>query len=368
MLVRPRLIVAAIAAVLVAASCGGDDGGASSDGGLVVASLAEVPSAVLDDTDELVQIHLADLDAASEVADLDRPTLDDGEDAFGDWFGALSGLRDAPVFVPRLELHEGELFGESGAVVDELGWSILEVERFVEVSSPPVRFTVVRGEGVAPAEGLVEVADGVLAIGEGEDLEIGVEARTAARPLGRPLRLRADADAVAVSLTTDPVTAWRGDQPTLADSALFADAARALDEVEVVAAALVQGAARPVASSAIGIADPDELRELLGASAIGARFPVVGLGWYAVDGAAMVRVVYVFTDEGTAEAQAPIIEALFADGTSIVNGVPMSDLVELRSVDAEGSLVVVDVGLPDGRPPSTVLSMLQQGEIVFLVG
>ncbi|MEM9713868.1 MAG: hypothetical protein AAGA17_16740 [Actinomycetota bacterium] len=367
MLVRSRLIAALAAATLAATACGADDGGASDPSGLVSEALTEVPAVVLDDADDGIQLVVGDLVAAAEVAGLERTPADDIAEA-GDWLGALSGFGDAPIFVPSIELHEPEIALLAGEdFVSELGWSFARVERFVELSAPPARLTVVRGEGIAPADGLDEVG-GALSVGAGADFELDPDVRSFVRPLGRPLRLRADDDAVVVSLSTAAALAWRSDEATLADDPLYADAASSLDEVGVVAAMLFPGLARPVASVATGVLDPDEAGELLGAPAIDAPFLMTGLGWYAVDGDARARVVYVFTDADTASAQVPLIEELVVSGVSLVSGEPIAELVTLDAIAADGQVVALDVAFPAGRPPSTVLSMYRSGEIIFLAG
>lgn len=369
MLVRPRLIAALLVAALVAAACGGDGdvevSGSTTGDGLVARALTEVPASLFGG-DVRVELYVGDLTAATEAAGLSRPGSADDVEGLRDWLGPLAGVGDAPVFVPVPELHRFETTGMQSAT-DELGWSIVDVETFVEAGGPLNRFTVVRGEGIAPVAGLVEGIGGVLSLGEGEDLDTDPERRSAARPLGRPLRLRADGDAVAVSLTTDAALVWRTDDERLADSPRFVRIADALDEVGVVSAAVLEGAATPVASLGVAAADPDELLELLGTPALTAPFLATGLGWYVDDGDAMVRIAYSFSDAATAEAQLPVIEELFTNASSVVTGQPMSDLLLLRSAATTERLAVVDVAMPDGRPPSVVLLMLLQGETIFLV-
>ncbi len=358
---RRGLILGAAVAALLAAGCGdGDDGGPASSRGLVVEALGEIPASVLDEADRIVQLHVGDLAVATELAGLERPGSSDDRDGFAAWLGPLTGVGDSPVFVPLPVLHQPESFGDGAAVADELGWSLVDVDRFVEFDSPPVRFTVLRGDDVSPADGLAEDGDGVRSIGDGEDLASDIEARSAARPLGRPLRIRSDGDAVAVSLTTEAAQAWRGDGPTLADLPVLAGAAEALDEVGSVGAVLVRGDSFSVAGFALAadVAEPGE-----GGPFVSSPFGVVGLGWYVEDDEPMVRIVYAFA-EGGGDARVAATEELYERGTVASTGEPISDVLELRSIEAEGSIVAVDVAPRNRRPPAIVLSLLQRGDSI----
>ncbi len=335
----------AVAAAL-AAGCSSDDGG--SDLGTefsVSAALAEIPLAALETTDGLIQVVAADLDAAGEVAGVDRPSNPTDRDELIEFLGPMTGLArdDEPmrVFVPLPQMFTGGAVPQLGEFVAELGFSPGDVSTYVALESPPAMFMVATGV-MAPTT-LPEVAPGVTTVGEGDDFQVAPEERTAARPLGRPLRLAESDGRLGLSFETAPLIDWLAgsDGGTLAEDAVCSAIAGRLDEKGVVSAFVVG----------------DESAPYVG----------VGLGWTADGDGALGVIVFGFESEGLAEDNLGRIEGTF-DGDSSVTGQPMSDLLTVDSIEVRGAQVVAVVRFPGGRPPQTTFDMLVRRDGPFALG
>lgn len=318
--------------LLLAVACGDDDSDGASGGGAwssgesfsVLGALAQVPA---DGIDRWVEV--ADVTRASELAGLDRPDADASPDELTAWLVDLTnaGVDGAPIFVP----YQQE-FGTASADVlltefaDELGWSIFDVDAFVAAGNPPDRFVVVSGAslGEDTLASLPEVEPGVVTAGDGEDRVADLANRTIARPLGSPLRMAADGDRIAMSVSTPVVAAWLDDGSTLADIEPMADVALVLDDADAVTAVVI-------GTGELGIDDSSL---------------VLGLGWSVVDGEAVVTVVYWFADQ--VDGRADRIGDEWAERE--VGGRPLSAQVEVRDVASDENTVVVTLGLLDVAP------------------
>src|SRR5690606_37906939 len=139
----------ALAALLLlgAAACGDDGGGGGSGGGGSLATFRDALAAVpADDLAEGALITWADLDAATDAAGLERPEAGDGE-ALVDWLLALTGEEDSVVMVPFADtLQIQSINGRAAEFEAELGWTVADVDAFVELSAPPARFFVGAGD------------------------------------------------------------------------------------------------------------------------------------------------------------------------------------------------------------------------------
>ncbi|MGY6501541.1 MAG: hypothetical protein ACXIVQ_11720 [Acidimicrobiales bacterium] len=298
----------------------GDDWG-SGDRFTVVGALEQIPA----DIDPFVE--MGDMRRASELADLFRPAPAD-EDEFGRWMTALTGglVEENVVFVPYVnELGRGltgEMLEEFAA---ELGWSVADVDAYVAAGNPPNRMLVIQGEELAPDvfPDLPEVEPGVVTAGEGRDLETDLEGRTAARPLGAPLRMAASGDVIAVSSSTATVSAWRdGAGRTLADDPGLAAVAGALDDLGVYAAVVLE--------TTTALAEGDQ---------------VIGIGWTVVEGAAEVVVVYGNPD---GDDIADDVSAAWED--LLANGPTGPGPLELLDVSSTDDVVVATVSAVESHP------------------
>lgn len=353
----PALVLAALLLVPGLAGCGGDDPDrlAAGDGFSVEAALAELPVPPDLDEDDArgLTVVVVDLEAAAGANDAgDRP--EPGDEDLGDWLLTATGTTvDAgeggfpPVFVPPVEVLGAERLASVEELEDELGWSVLDVDAVAEVVAPPFRFGVVTGavgEDTFAAAGREPDEDGVVTVGEGEDLETDPAGATSARPLGSPLRMAAEGDRLVASSSTDAVADWRGGEPaTLAEEDDLRATAAALDEAEVVSAYLTTAIPREGAFTALGI------------------------GWAGEEGGSRIVLAYAFADEEAAERGAEEVEAVFAADTA-VGGSALADLLELDEVVLDGTVVVAHVQPgPEGRP-QIPLSLLQQADVPFVLG
>lgn len=341
-----KVLVGLVALVLALGACtDGDSSGESSGGGSgggagqgpsapgefsVLAMLGQVPAGVEH------QIEIGDISRALELANAERADGLD-PDSILTWFGPISGgltnEDELVVFVPIAPELGRDAVNRIQEFHDELGWSMSDVDWFVAAGEAPSRFAVVGGGfGDEALAGLPEVTDGIVTAGEGDDQATDPDTRTAARPLGTPLRLARVDNRIALSGVTELVRAWLAGGSTLADDPELADVARALDSADVVGAYIYRG-------------------ETSGQD----RADVVGLGW-GVDGETpMATVVYRF-------AESAPVDALRSAWEFEVEGDPG---LELAEVTGDGATAVVSLRVVDG-PPGRLMSMFYMRLIPFL--
>lgn len=330
----------------------------------VVGALSEVP--VSGEHDDVWQVSIADLAAATELAGLARPTTPAPGQIAG-WMGPLTGISSqgnpvAPVFVPLPETFSPGRLAQTDEFVDELGWSVLDVDAFVEWSAPPRRFAVVTGAFDAPGieSRLTETAPGVFTAGNGEDLSQDFDDTTVARPLGRPLHITIDGDHMAVSLSTRMVEAWlAGDGRSLADDDSLVAVAKSLDAADVVAAFLVgerndgtDTSAAPDDSKVTTPAGPDS-------------YTAVGIGWSLVDGEAVMSVVYDFGEPAAAANLVEPFRSIYTDGVSFVSGRPLSTFFSVDDVASAGRTVTVTLRPVEDVDIDSPLQMLFTRDLPF---
>lgn len=339
---RPAIALLAAALVLVCGSaCGGaDDRGPSGEINVgdqfsVTTALGSIPTASLRKPDGSLQVMVADLDAATAYGTAPRPDSAQDAKAVQRWLGPLDGgpgTGTVPLFVPL----PAAVFpsAPSAQVHDELGWSVVDVSAFVSVEAPPDRFAVVLGDGLADhlSPELAKVEDGIVSAGTGKDFTLSPKDRTAARPLGRPLRMAAQGhDRVAESFSTPAVRTWLGrPYPSLLDDDSLKATAEALDAASVVSAVLVHGN--------------------------GGSYDAAGIGWAVKDDAALITVAFHYADADTAAAQVtPVRDAFTGPGTS---GAPLDQVVHVQQVTSDDAIVVATLTVPDGSRPGAVYQML----------
>lgn len=374
-----RLIMGLTVTALTVTACGGggEDGLASGDGYSVLGALAELPPA----EDDSFVVQTADLTAATELAGLERPEEPDAAAVAG-WMNPLTGLAIsveedewAPLFAPPpvVTFSQGPQQVEE---FDELaGWSLVDVDSYVEYSTQPNAFTVLSGEfDEATLKHLPEAAEGVRTVGEGEDLRIDPTAGSAVSTIGQPVRMAAEDGRLAVSGHTPLVERWLGDpEETLADHEGLAALAEALDEADVVSAMLSVGGAsslregHPLTESRAPDAETvlDQLEARLDYLPDQA-FDAVGVGWTARDGEPVIVVAYHFGDEAAAEASVEPLEAVFTEGESLQTGRPLAELFEVEQIAADGPVVVATLHAADPRTPHQIPSMIMSRDVPFL--
>ena len=369
---RSAALVASGLALVALTACGGDDGGSSSDDFSVTDALADLPGSALED-DYILTV--ADLDRASELAGTKRPAANsDDTDDILDWLIDIEGYQrddgdDWPVVsVPLPEAINPRGARDTPEFRDELGWSVLDVSSFAEVSAPPVRFTVLQGDfDVEQIDAAIDSNDDdVWSIGE-EDFAVDISDVSAARPLGESLRLAEQDGALAVSKSTPPIEDWlEGDDRLDGDEDLAA-VADALDEHDVYAAMVLDGDS--LTTDPLSIAGPDatpeqleEIEERLGGMLL-APFEVFGAGLTVVDDEAVGVLAYQHSTADAAEENAELLETLFAEGASVRTSEPLSEMFTDVEVTVDGTTVTVTLGFADDTPTNVLWNAIQVREL-----
>lgn len=364
---RVPLAITAVLALASGCSFGGSDSATElATGGeySVAAALAEIPAEL--DAPQ-VTVVTADVLAATEASGLERPA--DAED-LPQWAMTLSGVpsRDGTmpaVFVPwasALHLDRAAQFEE---IRDELGWSLLEVDAFVELTSPPETFLVIAGDVSLNSE-LPEVSDGVVTAGAGDDLSSDPAELTPARPLGVPLRMAQSGDRIVATPVTHHATAWlAGSSETFADHESLAPVAEALDDAEVFSAFVMSGHSMQFGTDQLTEAQRAQMIERVGDAIPEDPFSAVGVGWNVEDDRSVVTIAYLFASADAAERALPAFERT-SEAISVVSAQPMESLMTLHSVVADDSMVVITASPAEGQSPATFYHQLVQRDLPFV--
>ncbi|MFV0307461.1 MAG: hypothetical protein ACK5OX_06935 [Desertimonas sp.] len=310
------------------------------DGYSVVGAIAELPARVLEDDRYL--LSTANLEAAAEQAGL--PSDD------GDGLTVLTGDprtrhgEAPPMFVQRPDWMLLAM-DDPGRMREQVGWDLADVDAFAAISRPPPNgFTVVAGDfdDVLP-ESLRPLAPGVVTLGEGDDGEQHLGHPTALSYVGTPQRLAADDHRLAFGPLLDDVVAWEDDG---------AQRAVATDDLGVLAVANALDDAGAVSAVVAGMPRGE-------ASAISVPIDVVGIGFAADDGRAVITVAYHVVEGGDHEQARGEIRSAFTTALSAAPGPPQSELVSVIDVVATGDAVVATLTVPAGESPGMMLSLLE---------
>jgi hypothetical protein len=316
--------------VALLGACSGDDGGVTATGADagsgVSAMLALLPPSEPIDGTPLV-VAYGDLDAATDLAGASRPDDVTDVDGYADWVMEINTGGDVATLLPQTAQPRSA--DDLAAVADELGVSLLDVDRFVELQMPPSTLAVFVGDAGSDEleSALGAPVDGILSAGDGDDFEFSPDAITAARPIGAPLRLASRDGAIAIGTSTPLVQAWLAGTPTLADDTVLAGLASRLDASTVYAATLVRW-------SAAG-SDPT-------------TFDAIGAGLALDDDGALGVIVYHYADDATASGAVATLETVLA-GDSAVSDDPWSEYFPSWEVAADGPFVTVRLRVADGR-------------------
>lgn len=336
-------------------------------------ALATLPS---HEDDEPLTVVTADLDAATAQAGIQRPTTLDDQDALVTWLYPLGGVpidgaEPAPVFVPfAMGFRVENLLNSTMLPFDEeVGWSVLDAETFAERQTLPALFTVVAGDfdsSTFPYD-LVEVADGVVTAGEGDDFAQDLLNQTAARPLGIPLRMALEAPYLAAARSTDEISAWLdGSTETLAGDVELSAVAGALDDAGVVAAVLTSGLTRSLGDQVTSAAALEKLKSELAGAIPTDPFTTVGIGWAAEDGEPVITVAYKFATDEAASDAVPGFEKMFAEAPSIVSSTPLSELYSLQEAKNDGSVTILTLAPGDAGDVSQIYEAMLQYDLPFV--
>jgi hypothetical protein len=350
--VPQRAGAAALALVLLAAGCSGDDDDAGGGGGGGLESLSGALG-LLPDTGEDQVVVWGDFARAADIAGLERPDASDTEAAI-DYLYAVTGTMadegsDAPfVAVAAPEVAHMERSSELDAFTDDVGWNILEVDRFVERQDPPNTVAILGGsfDDGALTEAMGDPENGTWVAGSGgEGGEISPDDITPARPIGESMWLALDGDAtLTVGRNPDDTAATRaaasGDAEgdTIADDPQLAALAAALDDQSAYSAMIVRPGLNGM--GALGNLTPEQAQQRC-QDMLPMPSAAVATGVAADDDGPLVLVGLAHDAADAAEANAEALESAVTDGVSAVTGQPWSDMFTLDGVETAGGDAVV---------------------------
>lgn len=334
------LTTSLIVIALGLSGCGTSEDKHSDNDYSVLSALSEIPADDLfSDPIEQRTINTGDLREATRVADLTRP--DDLESPeFAPWINALTGFpsddASSPIFVPVADVLGLRTFELETAIDDEVGWSLLDIDAYVEQSSGSQIFSVIRGENLESFEGI--------------------------RSNERPQFVASTDHRFAISRAEEPVNLWAsGLESSLADDERFASIASALDDADAIAATIIQsgrsweiwlGGQRPIAD------DPtvfDDLASHLPSDG----GPILGGGWsVSSDGEPVTTIAYYLGTDEAAEAALPILESHYNGEQSA--SAEIADFVTLTETRSDGPVAIVTVTPAEGQPAGIVAMLLGQ--------
>jgi hypothetical protein len=372
-----RAVAVLIPLALLTAACSGDDdgggsgafggaGGGDRDLATIAGGLASLP----DGGEQQETIVWGDLERAAEVAGVDRPTDPGDAEAARDYLRALTGGTggdDGSAGLVTPEAAHVDRSPDQAEFVDEVGWSILDVDRFVERQTPPGVVTVMQGsfdEG-ALTDALGDPDAGTWTAGTGEDFAQDLREISPARPLGESLWLGLDGDRLSVARSSGDSAAVRralagaDGTPTLAADESFAALADALDAEEPYAAMLVRPGPSGVPS---GRATPSQA-EAVCDGALPEPAAAVGTAVTDDDGPVIV-LAFAHESPEAAEASAEAVEDIAAEGSSFATNRPWSEIVSVDGVEVadDGQTVVARLRPRESRNALLWYQMVIQQE------
>ncbi|MGI9657722.1 MAG: hypothetical protein ACR2OD_02345 [Gaiellaceae bacterium] len=330
---------------LALSACGGGGSSGSGDGGRFSTLLAAVP----DSATARGEVIVTDWAAAREAAGVSTPSLDD-EDALGTYLRALSGL-DSPVSIFS-EFIRNPQFEDFQT---EMGFSILDLDAELTAGSAPETFQLLEGdldfgrlESAAQDDEIwssqltVPEYAGVDYLAWGEDFEVDLANRSAARQLGESLRIGLVDDRLvwvkSTGLMESAIDVAAGEASSLADVDVLAGLAGVLDDAGAYTGFLSAD------SALFALPAPDIAESLdpsvLELSGLGAAYVGLATGATVVDGAPGLILAIAHADSTTATANASRLETTLREGRSAETGQPWSDLIQIEEILVEETLVI----------------------------
>lgn len=360
------MITAGVAlALLTASACGAParDGGDGADGDRdfsIGSTLDQVPATDLEE----YTVRIADVDAATEAAGLERPDDPGDEAATAQWLAPLTGQRSQdgyapiPLFLPELTVRSTLNLAEFD---DLAGWSLVDVASYADIPEAPGRFTVIAGDvDDDTLAHLPEVGDGVRTVGEGEDGRGDLSGRNAVQSTGAPVRMAQRDGQLAASDSTAVVKDWlSGPSEPLTTDPTVDSLADALDEAGSVSALMSVGHdfsadSQPVSEQSFGPLPPSD-------------FDAVALGWSADDDEPVVTIAYHFADEAAASDSVESLREVFEDGTDS-RGTRLSDSLALGEITAQGPVVTATLSTKEDGAHADLATRLRQRDAPFVHG
>lgn len=371
---RPRTCLSAALplVLLVGAACSGDDdaveaGEGTGEGRGLLATIAGALDTLPDSGEPGERILWGDFEEAAQLVGIERrPTRPRDDDAppyiravTGGYGGYGEDGEPTPVALVPPEVVHAELADELMAFDDDVGWTLLDVDRFVERTTRPGVISVLQGgfddEDMNAALG--QPVEGVWVAGAAEDHAEDPNAATTARPRGESQWLARDGDYLTITRAESDSAAVRrslagvAGTPTFADDEGLAGVAEALDAQSPYGAVLERPG--PAAGS-----------RAVAPSCLPSPTTAVGTG-IADDGGRVFLVALAHATPEEATATADAFPAIVSGGAS-TTGVPLGELVTLDSVATTGDGRVVVARLLPAAGTSTLLwyQMLDQGDPV----
>lgn len=343
----PRPLAALVPlALLATVACSDDGGGPGDDDGLgsIAAGLAVLPEP--GEPDET--IVWGDLARAGEIAGVARPDDPGDDEAVRAYLQAVTGgpvaedESSSVVLVPPTPAHLGRVSDQAG-FAEAAGWSVLEVDRFIERQTPPGVVTLMEGSFSEDAltDALGEPDDGTWTAGNGESFAVDVTDTSPARPLGESLWLGLDGDHLAVTRSAEHAAAARrtltggGDTPTFASDETLTLLASTLDDESPYAAMLV----RPGLTALPSPQDLPEAAETLCERTLPEPTAAAATA-VADDEGPVILVALAHESADAASTNAEALERLATEGDSFT-GQPWSELLDLEDVSTTGDDLVV---------------------------
>ncbi len=363
------LVAACLAAVVVTACASESDGnGGSVSGGAGDRSLSSHLAALpVSDGDDFLVVTYADLARAAEIGDIERPDDLGDSDAIVDYVMDISGQQREEGESPRVAAYlptAAQLqrsATDQEAFADEVGWSFLDVDSFIERDTPPRRLSLLTGDFDRDEldAALDDNGDEGWLIGD-PDGGVDVQQTSVARPIGETLWMDLDGDRLAVAWADGDigrVAEAEDGVNLLAEDAGLAALATALDDRDVYSAVLTSSEdalSVPFAERVLGVGATPELIEAMEGlpqcSGMTAAATAI-----ADDGEPLLVLAIAHRNEDAAESNVEAVTTALTEGDQMARQRPWSDLLTVEAVEAEGTVVVATA-----RPADMVLARWYQ--------
>lgn len=312
-----------------------------------VSMLERVPNG-LATGDGRIELYFGDVVAAEAVIGRDRPSTED-IDIYLEHLGLITGLpnEDGPSVIVPFTLFPQQRLVDLDEIEAELGWTVADVDWFIEMNLAPESFGVFGGtfDEAKLTAAMGEPNDGVWGIGN-DSLEVDISQITPARRLGESVQIAHDNGALIMSKRSQLVRRALADGERLSDVTELRAIAEALHDRDAYAGAILANysfsAGPDVGPSTEGMFLP-------------AEFTAIGVGFGPAD---QTSVAYWHTDEAAAQANADALAELVAEGTSVRRGAPWSELIASVEIEVDGPLVVARLHLTDNARPDLLLQSI----------
>jgi hypothetical protein len=315
----------------------------------VAAALETIPAGGTEDGDAVV-VSYGDLAAAAAIAGVEAPADTGDDEAVVDYLGAVTGVvspEDDPAEVAVLlpAFAQSSAFGDIEAAVDDVGFSILEVGRFVERATVPETVAVLDGEFDEDrmAGALDDAGDGVWVAGD-PDGDLQLDDTSPVRPTGAPLWLALDGGRLVVTGTERDMTAALdgGGGDTLAGDAALVDLAHALDVYDAYSGMLVAGEGIGGFDPAVALGDevPDDIAEQFEEfdACTGVTGAATGV---AHDGRPLIVLAVASASADAAAANEELLARVLREGQDLRTARPWSELLDIETIGTEGAVTTI---------------------------